>query len=293
MKINKTLILIISFFLCFSLAADTRKLTKRRTAMVQVELKADPGTYSGSFPVNVSFKGKIKSAKPGIVKYRFEFGDGFVGIWQSLTFKTPGEQLVVFNKMFKAPDTGRGRIWIISPANIYSNWATYKLKLKLITVSLKSKFKPKVNQKHVFTIKKIAGWKQILKLKMPDLIIQRFKTVGPAGYLNEVTRFEADVANIGNFKSGKCELAITMYVPKDIPKTEDNCPGCKFTYMYDIPELDPGTICTIKASWIFKSGPGLWKFVAKADSVRLKFKGVVPEINEDNNKATTFVVMHY
>lgn len=55
-----------------------------------------------------------------------------------------------------------------------------------------------------FTIKKLADWRKLTKVMMPDLVIQKFKSVGLAGYLGEVTRLEAEVANIGNVRSGKC-----------------------------------------------------------------------------------------
>ena len=299
MDLNKKIIFISILIIFLNFTGYSDKISLQRVAAVRVGLAAEPNNYAGSFPVTVKFKGKITAAKPGVVKYRYEWGDGNIGKLKTITFIKSGTKNVILSRVFKSPATGRGRIKILAPVILYSNMAAYSLKRKLILsknaqrykLDPKLRIKPKVHLKPKFTIKKLADWRKLAKAMMPDLVIQKFKSVGPAGYLGEVTRLEAEVANIGNVRSGKCELSVTMYVPENAPKTEDNCPGCIFTHRYDIPELDPGTVCIIEASWIF-STPGLWKFLAKADYKMYTPKGVVIEINEDNNKATTFVVMH-
>ncbi len=272
-----------------------------RVASIQAELRVEPNDYVGTFPVTIKVKGKITAHHPGVVKYRFIWKDGSVSNISSIKFTTPGVKNVNSSRVFSAPAQGWVKIRLLSPVNISSNLAKYKLLPKLTlagedtlkSLNIKYWTKPKAHMQPKIKIKKMTNWKNLAKSIMPDLVIQSFKSIGPAGFLGEVSRLEAVVSNIGSVRSGKCELAVTMYVPENIPKTSENCPGCIFTYRYDIPALEPGTSCSIEASWIFTSGPGLWKFVAKADYVRLNPKGVVPEINEDNNKATTFLIMHY
>lgn len=151
---------------------------------------AEPNNYAGSFPVTVKFKGKIAVAKPGVVKYRYEWGDGNIGKLKIIAF-------------------------------IKSEARNPKLRIK-----------PKVYLKSKITVKKLADWRALAKAMMPDRVIQKFKSVGPAGYMGEVTWFEAEVANIGNLRSGKCELSITMYVPENAPKTEDNNNSTTFVVMH-------------------------------------------------------------
>ena len=233
--------------------------------------------------------------KQGEVKYLYEYGNGNIGKPKSLMFYTPGTKIVTLSRMFYKPEKGRVRIRIISPVNVNSNWAAYELKHPVVLSKdkitkpsgLKRIIKPKQAIKPRFRIKNIQEWKILTKVKLPDLVIQKFKTVGTAGYLNSVTRFEVVVANIGNVSSAECELGIKMKPPD----AYNDCPGC--TYKYDIPVLEPGTSCTIEAAWSFPEGPGLWRFDAFADWKYLNGKGIVQEIKEDNNKASTFVIMHH
>ena len=298
---NKKLFFTSLMVLFLFFTAYSQSSTLRRVASIKAELRAEPNDYFGTFPVIIKLKGKITAQHQGIVKYKYIWNDGSSSNVFSLTFTTPGIKNLSYSRSFSAPAAGWVKIRLLSPINISSNLANYSLKQKLIlsgdplnkTYKPKLKIKPKKHMMAKLSIKKLPNWKKIAESILPDLIIQSFKSKGPVGVLGEVSRLEAVVANIGNVRSGKCELAVSMYVPENIPKTEDNCPGCVFTYRYDIPELDPGTSCAIEASWIFNSGPGLWKFRAKADYVRLKSKGVVAEINEDNNRAKTYLIMHY
>lgn len=105
------------------------------SAAVAAHLSAVPTSYFGPCPGVITFKGKIKSTVPGVVKYKFTRSDGAIAPVQTLIFRVPGVQDVsttwTLGGIPALPHyAGWEAIEILSPMALTSNHANFRLRCR-------------------------------------------------------------------------------------------------------------------------------------------------------------------
>ncbi len=94
---------------------------------VKAQLTATPSKYCGRCPTTVQFSGTITVDKAGRYQYKFIRSDNASAPVQTLTFAAPGSKPVSTTWMLGKSYDGWEAIQIISPVNVQSNKAEFRL----------------------------------------------------------------------------------------------------------------------------------------------------------------------
>lgn len=94
-----------------------------------LEAGASPKNYSGACPVTITFLANITMNGPATITYRFEAAGGGSTANASVTISNAGGGTVTVSttKDYNADTEDKIRIHVVSPVNIASGWANYKV----------------------------------------------------------------------------------------------------------------------------------------------------------------------